>query len=224
MSKKFMAGTELYMYECMMQQTPSMVRGEKDAKKQKARYIGMLKEFMREFGYGDICGKILKSLNKFLFDEFIFCNEEHRDAFWKMYARWTKNSGKKDNKIMAVIYLLSTKKCFSTVLTNFVSNPRYVLPTIVDKCEGIETYNLYHGAKMILGIESGMFEEDITDDGIITEKVLCLIINAKFIVQYGINGYRSKQKKEKTQYINNSIRHRRKKKTYNFKGQSIRIK
>ena len=224
MATKFLGGTELYMYECLMQQTPNMGRNEREEKKYKAQYIGVLKQFMREYGYGDICRRVLKSLDKFMFDEFIFCNEEHRDVFWKMYAQWAKNSGRKDNNVMAVIYLLSTQKHFATVLANYVSNPRYVMPKMVENCEGVETYNIYHAVKMISGAESGMTEEDLTEDEIIDDKILCLIINAKFIMQYGINGYKDRKKKSKPQYINNSIKHRRQHKTYNFNGQTIRIK
>ena len=74
MSAKFMSGTRLFAYECMMQQIPDMGRCGKEEKRLKAQYAGMLKEYMREYGYGSIIKRVLNSLDRFLFDEFIFCN------------------------------------------------------------------------------------------------------------------------------------------------------
>ena len=54
MATKFMSGTELFMYECMMQQTPNMARCEREEKRFKAQYIGLLRDYMREYGYGEI--------------------------------------------------------------------------------------------------------------------------------------------------------------------------
>lgn len=224
MASKFLGGTELFMYECLMQQTPNMGRCEREEKRYKNQYIGLLKQFMREYGYGDICGRVLKSLDKFIFDEFIFCNEEHRDVFWRMYSRWVKNTDRKDYKTMAVIYLLSTHREFGTILANYVSNPLFVLPKIYGGCDGEEKYNLYHAVKMIAGLESGMTEEDLFEDDIIEDKILCLVINAKLIRQYGVNGYKNKANRKKQKYINNSMKHRRSQKIYSFNGQTIRIK
>ena len=70
-----MAGTELFMFECLMQQTPNMSRANQEEKRFKAQYIGVLKDYMREYGYGDIRRRVLRALDKFIFDEFIFCNE-----------------------------------------------------------------------------------------------------------------------------------------------------
>ena len=54
MATKFMSGTELFMFECLMQQTPNMSRANQEEKRFKAQYIGVLKDYMREYGYGDI--------------------------------------------------------------------------------------------------------------------------------------------------------------------------
>ena len=74
MATKFMSGTELFMFECLMQQTPNMSRANQEEKRFKAQYIGVLKDYMREYGYGDIRKRALNSLDRFIFDEFIFCN------------------------------------------------------------------------------------------------------------------------------------------------------
>lgn len=96
MATKFMSGTELFMYECMMQQTPNMARCEREEKRFKAQYIGLLRDFMREYGYGEISKRVTRTIDRFLFDEFVFCNEEHRDMFWRMYSKWIKNTNEKD--------------------------------------------------------------------------------------------------------------------------------
>ena len=223
MATKFMSGTELFMFECLMQQTPNMSRANKEEKRIKAQYIGVLKDYMREYGYGDIRKRVMNSLDKFIFDEFIFCNEEHRDTFWKMHTRWTKNTDKKDLDAMAIMYLLSTHQEFGTILANYVSNPLYVLPKMYSGGNDEEKYNIYHAVRMLAGMESGLEEADLFEDEIIDDKILCLIINAKFISRYGINGYQDK-KRRKEPYINNSSKHRRNQKLFSYKGQTLRIK
>ena len=221
MLMKFFGGTKLFMYECMMQQIPDTVRCSKEEKRLKAQYAGMLKEYMREYGYGSIIKRVLNSLDRFLFDEFIFCNEEHRDLFWKMHGKCVKTDRKLDFGKAAVIYLLSADGVFGTILENYVSNPLYILPKMYNGSNGEEQYNLYHSVRMLAGMETGLAEEDLTEDGVIDDKILCLIINAKFIEKYGISGYKDKRKRKQT-YVNNPMNRRQK--TYSYKGQTIRIK
>ena len=224
MATKFMSGTELFMYECMMQQTPNIVCSEKEEKRFKAQYISLLRDYMREYGYEAIIKKVIGSLDKFFFDEFVFYDEEHRDMFWRMYSKWMKNTAKKDFTPIAIIYLLSTYREFGTILANYVSNPLYVLPSIYKYGDGIEKYNIYHAVKMIAGIESGLSEEDLLEEELLDDKVLFLIINAKFIQQYGVNGYKEKKNRRKEPYVNNSMKHGRKQKMFSHKGQTVRIK
>ena len=224
MATKFMSGTELFMYECMMQQTPNIVCSEKEEKRFKAQYISQLRDYMREYGYETIIKRVIGSLDKFFFDEFVFCDEEHRDMFWRMYSKWMKNAAKKDFTPIAIIYLLSTYREFGTILANYVSNPLYVLPSIYKHGEGIEKYNIYHAVKMIAGIESGLCEEDLLEEELLDDKVLFLIINAKFILQYGVNGYKEKKNRRKEPYVNNSMKHGRNQNVYSYKGQTLRIK
>ncbi len=221
MLMKFFGGTKLFMYECMMQQIPDTVRCSKEEKRLKAQYAGMLKEYMREYGYGSIIKRVLNSLDRFLFDEFIFCNEEHRDLFWKMHGKCVKTDRKLDFGKAAVIYLLSADSVFGTILENYVSNPIYILPKMYNGSNGEEQYNLYHAVRMLAGMETGLAEDDLTEDGVIDDKILCLIINAKFIEKYGISGYKDKRKRKQT-YVNNPMNRRQK--TYSYKGQTIRIK
>lgn len=221
MLMKFFGGTKLFMYECMMQQIPDTVRCSKEEKRLKAQYAGMLKEYMREYGYGSIIKRVMNSLDRFLFDEFIFCNEEHRDLFWKMHGKCVKTDRKLDFGKAAVIYLLSADSVFGTILENYVSNPIYILPKMYNGSNGEEQYNLYHAVRMLAGMETGLAEDDLTEDGVIDDKILCLIINAKFIEKYGISGYKDKRKRKQT-YVNNPMNRRQK--TYSYKGQTIRIK
>ena len=86
---------------------------------------------------------------------------------------------------------------------------------------GEEQYNLYHAVRMLAGMETGLAEDDLTEDGVIDDKILCLIINAKFIEKYGISGYKDKRKRKQT-YVNNPMNRRQT--TYSYKGQTIRIK
>lgn len=222
MSAKFLGGTELFMYECMMQQTPNLTRYGKEEKKLKARYIGSLKEFMRNNGYGAVIKRVMNSLDKFLFDEFVFLSDEHKELFWRMYLRMLKTGTKNIFNRTAVIYLLSTHREFEIILANYVSNPLYALPCVYKGNGTEEKYSIYHAAKMLAGADTKLTEEDLLEDGIVSDTVLCLIINAKFIAKYGING--CKERKPKQRYVNNSMKHRRNKNVYTYNGQTIRIK
>ena len=144
--------------------------------------------------------------------------------FWRMHSRYIKNIGKKDFNAMAVIYLLGTHREFGTILSNYVSNPLYTLPKTYSGDNDEEKYNIYHAVKMLAGMESGLEEADLFEDEIIDDKILCLIINAKFISRYGINGYQDKKNRRKEPYINNPAKHRRNQKLFSYKGQTIRIK
>ncbi len=221
MLMKFFGGTKLFMYECMMQQIPDTVRCSKEEKRLKAQYAGMLKEYMREYGYGSIIKRVMNSLDRFLFDEFIFCNEQHRDLFWKMHGKCVKTDRKLDFGKAAVIYLLSADRVFGTILENYVSNPLCILPKMYNGSNGEEQYNLYHAVRMLTGMETGLAEDDLTEDGVIDDKILCLIINAKFIEKYGISGYKDKRKRKQS-YVNKQMNRRQN--TYSYKGQTIRIK
>ena len=172
MLMKFFGGTKLFMYECMMQQIPDTGRCSKEEKRLKAQYAGMLKEYMREYGYGSIIKRVMNSLDRFLFDEFIFCNEEHRDLFWKMHGKCVKTDRKLDFGKAAVIYLLSADRVFGTILENYVSNPIYILPKMYNGSNGEEQYNLYHAVRMLAGMETGLAEDDLTEDGVIDDKIL----------------------------------------------------
>lgn len=222
MSKKFLAGTELYAYECMMQGLPDVVQFDKRMKRQ---YIGLLKQFMREYGFQEICERVLRILDELLYDEFIFLNTMHRDTFWHMYGRFIKSTNKKDNEKTAVIYLLSTNEVFKTILANYVSNPLFALPSIAKGCNDEESYNIYQAVKMTAGMESGLYDEDLFEEGLIDNKVLCLIMIAKMIGKYGITGCHERQnRKSRSQYANKPVNHGKRQNTYVYNGRMIRIK
>lgn len=197
----------------------------KSEKKLKGQYIEHLKQFMREYGYAELCKRVIKSLNTMVFDGFIFLSKEHRNGFWRMYNRWVKNADKRENSKIAVIYLLSSQKAFQTVLTNYVSNPLFSLPNMIKHCIGEEEYTLYHAAKLFAGMESKLSELDLFADEVIDDKALAVIISAKFIQRYGIHGYAEKgNKNQKSEYVNKSARHNSNPSTYVYNGKAIRIR
>ena len=224
MSKRFLSGTYLAPYEFMMQQTPAATSIDKYEKKAKGKYISFLKQYMREYGYREIIRRVMKTIGSMVFDNFLFCSEDHRDMFLRMYCKRTKGYDNKDNLKTAVIYLLSANNIFKTVLENYVSNPLYEMPTMIGGNVDEEVYSIYHAIKMLLGMESGLYEEDLFDNEVLSDKVLCLVINAKLISQYGIHGYLNKSEKQnKPRYINTPHKHNRKSCTYEYGGKQIRI-
>ena len=225
MSKRFLSGTYLAPYEFMMQQTPAAVSVDKYEKKAKGKYISFLKQYMREYGYNEIIQRVMRQIGSMVFDDFLFCSEDHRDMFLRMYCKRTKGYDNKDNMKTAVIYLLSTNNIFKMVLENYVLNPLYEMPAMIGGNVDEEVYSIYHAIKMLLGMESGLHEEDLFDNEVLSDKVLCLVINAKLISKYGIHGYLNKSEKQnKPRYINTPHKHNRKSCTYEYGGKQIRIK
>ena len=225
MTNKFMAGTKLYAFECMMQQIPCLQNEERICRKQKGKYISFLKQYMNEYGYSCLFKKVIKSLSTRVFDDYIFCSDFHKEVFWKTKSKHSKNGGKTNNIKTAVIYLLSTNKVFYTTLENYVSNPLFRLPNMVKGDIDEESYAIYHAVKLILGMETGLYEEDLFDNEVLSDSVLCLIINAKMIARYGINAYENKACiHQKPKYINGSHRNNRRIVTYEFNGNQVRIK
>lgn len=197
----------------------------KSERKQKGQYIEQLKQFMREYGYGELCKRVIKSLNTMVFDGFIFLSEEHRNSFWRMYNIWIKHTDKRENSKISVIYLLSSEIVFNTVLINYASNPLFSLPNSIKKCAGEEQYTLYQAAKLFAGMKSGLSDSDLFEEGVIDDQVRSVIMNAKFIQRYGIYGYMEKRNPtNKSGYINNSASHNRKHDTYVYNGKSIKIR
>ena len=86
MLMKFFGGTKLFMYECMMQQIPDTVRCSKEEKRLKAQYAGMLKEYMREYGYGSIIKRVLNSLTNFCLMNLFFVMRSIETCFGKSTA------------------------------------------------------------------------------------------------------------------------------------------
>lgn len=197
MSRKFLAGTALYAYECMMQELPYAGQAEESDRRMKLRYMRLLKQFLLEYGYEQIAGKVLMAMDKFLFDTCIFLDAVHRDTFWDMYGKHVKSASKKDNGRAAVIYLLSAKEVFKTILVNYVSDPLFALPTTVAGCCDEESYDIYQAVKTVAGMESGLCEEDLFEEGLIEEKVLSLMIISKWIAKYGIAGCVDRQNRKR---------------------------
>lgn len=223
MSKKFLAGTELYAYECMMQELPYAGQSDEADKRKQMLCIGLLKQFMSESGYEEISGRVLGAMDELLFDKYVFLNRTHRDTFWRMYGKLLNNANQKDNGKTAAVYLLSAHEVFKTILANYVSNPLFVLPSIVKDCSDEETYDIYQAAKMTEGMESGLYEEDLFEKGLIDDKVLCIIMAAKLIKKHGVIECWERQI-SKHQNGNRAAGYGKQQNIYVYNGQAIRIK
>lgn len=223
MSKKFTQGTDLFMYECMMQQLPDTANAmEREDSRLKGRYFAILRRFLNYNGLGSVYKRVADVARDFLFDRILFKNEEHRDRFYEAYCRYIKlNDRNMSDAKTAVIYLLSTDCMFRTVLDNYISNPLYELKGKIKGCFSEETYNIYQAVRWLCGLESGLEDEDLIEEGIIEDKTVCLILNAMYLKEYGLSGTDQKDVPQKPKYINNSkLQH----KTYCYNGQTVRIK
>lgn len=222
MSKKFTSGSDLYKYECMMQELPFGHVSSKEEKKAKGRYLSILRQFMSDKGFGSIYKKVSENIKDLPFDRVPFKDNNHRDMFFSAYSKCGKQNGRKvNNTKTAVIYLLSTNRVFYKTLESYISNPIYSLEGKIKGIISEESYNLYQAVKKLSGLESGLQDEDLTDDGIINDSTISLIINAMYLKEYGLNGRKAHKKPSKTHYINNSkLQH----KHYCYKGQTVKIR
>lgn len=64
MSKKFTSGSDLYKYECMMQELPFGHVSSKEEKKAKGRYLSILRQFMSDKGFGSIYKKVSENIKE----------------------------------------------------------------------------------------------------------------------------------------------------------------
>lgn len=214
MSKKFLLGTYLAPYEKMMQHIATAADLRYYEKRVKEKYIHFLKQYMCEYGYSEIIPRVITAIGDMLFEDFLFCDKAHKDIFIRMYHRKTKGYDNKDSLKTAVIYLLSANDTFSMVLESYITNPLYELPIMVEGNIDEDVYSIYHAVKMLLGMKTGLYEEDLLDNEVLSDKVLCLIINAKLIARYGIRGHLNNPDKYKQRYINTPYIHSHKVNTY----------
>lgn len=187
MSKKFTQRTDLYMYECMMQEIPttcSIAREERI----KGRFFGILNKFIEDNGFMAIHKRIVDTLKKFVFEEIPFKDAEHRDTFYKVYYKYKRINNKNADKTRtAVIYLLSANISFYGVLCKYLSGQRLSLNPERQYISNEESYDLYQAVKKLCGMKSGLYDEDLTEEGIIEDKTVCVIVMAMYLNKYGLN-------------------------------------
>ena len=225
MSKRFLQGTDLFEFEVMMQELPHNCNFMREDKQLKKRYLRMLERLISEGGYASIKNRIMKSIKLMTFDDFCYSDNEHASTFGIAYSRYMSQiKDRVNNKVVAVIYLLTATQKLNRVLYDYMKNKKYILPEKI-KTTGEESYNLYQMARKILGDDTVITDEDFCEPDIIDDKILCIMINALFIKKYGFQAlYEDSKRKGKPKYINTPKYHRRKNSRYNYNNQSIRIR
>ena len=223
MSKRFTQGTPLYPFECMMQQTPIASMFENTDKKLKGRYNSMIRAFIKDKDMNPVKERIFTAASKMHFEDFAFISEEHRDAFFSHFVKYKKGITDGEKKVhTAVIYLLSTCRCFDRLLEKCIGESCFTLP---DKMKGYNdemSYDLYQAAKKIMGQQSKLEDEDLLEDGVLEDAVLCLIVNAMFIAEHGLMACQEERPKIKKQSVRSPIQ--RNQHIYYYNGQAVRIK
>ena len=225
MSKQFMQGTDLFEFESMMQELPHHRNYTKEDKLIKKRYMRMLERLIAEGGYISIKGRIMKSIRLMSFEDFYYADREHASSFGIAYSRYMSQAKEKvNNKVIAVMYLLTATPKLSRALYEYMKNRKYVLPEKI-QTTGEEAYNLYQMAKKILGDDTVVTDEDFLEPEIIEDKILCIMINALFLQKFGFQAiYEDSKRKEKPKYINTPKYHRRKSQSYRYNNQTVKIR
>lgn len=225
MSKLFMQGTDLFEFESMMQELPHHRNYTKEDKYIKKRYMRMLERLIAEGGYITIKGRIMKGIKLMSFEDFYYADREHASAFGIAYSRYMSQAKEKvNNKVIAVIYLLTATPKLNRTLYEYMKNKKYVLPEKI-QTTGEEAYNLYQMAKKILGDDRVVTDEDFLEPEIIEDKMLCIMINALFLQKFGFRTlYEDSKRKEKPKYINTPKYHRRKSQSYRYNNQIVKIR
>lgn len=207
MSSKFTKGSDLYMYECMMQEIPIRSANEKEEKRWKGRFFSILNRLIADKGLGDIHKRIHHALKGFVFDTIPFKDREHRDRFYEMYRRYRKTGNQNgDYTKTAVIYLFSANRVFHKILDDYVFHPRNRLMPKAEGIIGEEAYTLYQAAKKLCGMESGLYDEDLIEEEIIEDQTVGIIVTAMYLNEYGLQEKSPKKKSSKPQYINHPKR------------------
>lgn len=206
-----------------MQSVPSVSEMEREERKMKGRFYESLMHFMKSKGLEDILEKVIETSAGFIFEHVLFKNEEHKCKFFMTCGRYAEMTGiKTDNIKTAVIYLLSANRFFYPFLERYISVPGSKLGRKIKGSVDEEVYNLYHAAREIAGLKSGLRLSDLTEDGIIADKTVCLIVNAMYLKEYGLScGNEDWAESPKIKYKNTS---KSKSRTYSYKDQTVRIK
>lgn len=205
-----------------MQEIPTSKFNEKEERRLKGRFFSILNRFIDDNGFGTIHKRINDTLKEFVFDTIPFKDAEHRDMFYEVYHRYRKSDNKSaDNTKTAVIYLLSTNRMFHKILDSYLSNRLYSLKFEADSVFSEESYNLYQAAKKLCGMESGLYDEDLTEEGIIEDKTVGIIVTAMYLKEYGLNSRVKKKRASKPRYINNPKSQHN---VYLYKGQTVKIR
>ncbi len=189
MSKKFLSNTPLAGYEALMQETSSMLNIKFDKESPLVRYVSALREYLKGYGQEKIGERVIKTVAMMSLDEIVFLDQSHRMNFLKIFYKWTKAYGRKTRQKTAAIYLLCANDELVAILEKYISTPKCVLPKRITCSVSEDTYAIYHAVKMILELPSGLKEEELCDEEVLSDKVLCLIMNAKFINRYGLTDF-----------------------------------
>ncbi|MDO4562522.1 MAG: hypothetical protein Q4C12_01675 [Clostridia bacterium] len=222
MSRRFLGNTKLFPFEVMMQEIPTAVQIAREDRRAFVRYVNLLNRFLREKDLDIIIERVTGEIHNMMFDEFLFKSARHKSDFYTAYNRYITSVGneKVKNERIAVLYLLSAEERLSNMLRNFAAGKSNSLAGAVGGI-GEAGYSLYHTARYILGLPSQICAEDITEDGIISDGVLCILINGLLLAEYG-NAALTGEYKKAAQHLKTP--HREKSHRYSYKDQAIRVK
>lgn len=220
--QRFLGNTKLSGYECMMQALPYSHERDKEAERMRNRYKRKLNEMIDEENLSPIRQRIMKAKREMLFDTFSFKDFDHKIKFYSSYNQLAKLIGKGNikNENLAVIYLLSSNKDLWSILTQYILQPKYEFTKNVKRMDE-ESYAVYQMAKQIMGQGEKIGTEEMLEPEIIKDRVLCLLINGRFLQKFGLLRFEAPKKKPK--YINEVVRISRNNR-YTYNGKTVRIK
>ena len=143
--------------------------------------------FIEDKGFDCITERVKEAAKSFIFDGVLFKNSEHKSKFYLMYGKYAIRTGRRpNNKKTAVMYILSANRFFYPFLDAYITVPEVKLESSIKSSVNEEIYNLYHAARKVADQKSGLRKKDITEEGIIKDRTLCIILNAMYLKENGL--------------------------------------
>jgi len=187
----FFCYTPHSVYERQMQTVPRFGLAYEDRKRQKLiqNHIRLLGELILELELAQARNRIERAVYTYFGDEdeMFFYNNVHRTSFYDFRRKAEENKWPimKKNHCIAAVYLLTAHDFFIKEMPRILGKGRISLSRISVKNANEEIYNIYQAARFLCDGEDKLWHEDLTEQGILSDKVTALIMNAFIINKYG---------------------------------------
>lgn len=186
MSKHFLRESKHAMFEAMMQAVPDNERLSADTGNRE-QYLYELEQILYQYEIQSIQNRVMHCAEQFIVECFAFRDKGHQTMFHMNMGAFCKTYRKAPSQLdTAVLYIISANTYLHVLAPLVTEKPRQKLPAHWH-CPDMESYDLFYAIKYIAGDTGGLFcKMDLIEDGVLDDAVLCLVLNAILIRDYGL--------------------------------------